>query len=94
MKYPACIHDCLTISRHYTQSKRANTLHGPPLPPLMIIKWARIRVWKGVFGIRDLTKIPCGNRENAKYIDGIRELTASRGVGLSRIWARDAGILV
>ena len=52
------------------------------------------RVWKGIFWIRDLTKIPCGIQENAKYIDGIRELTASRGVGLSRIWSRDAGILV
>ena len=27
------------------------------------------------------------------YIDGIRELTASREAGLSRIWAWDAGIL-
>ena len=33
------------------------------------------RVWKGIFGIRDLTKIWCGNRENYKYNDGIRDLT-------------------
>ena len=31
------------------------------------------RVWKGIFGIRDLTKIQCGIRENAKYLDEIRE---------------------
>ena len=29
------------------------------------------RVWKGIFGIRDLTKIRRGNRKNDKYIDGI-----------------------
>ena len=43
------------------------------------------RVWKGIFGIRDLTKIQCGIRENAKYFDGIRELTTSREAGLKRI---------
>ena len=37
---------------------------------------ALIRVWKGVLGIRDLTKIQCGNRENENYLDGIRDLTA------------------
>ena len=52
-----------------------------------------LRVWKGILGIRDLTKIQCGIRENAKYLDGIRELTASREAGLCRIWARDEGIL-
>ena len=36
------------------------------------------RVWKGIFGIRDLTKIRCGNRENDKYIDGIRDLSVPR----------------
>ena len=30
-----------------------------------------VRVWKGIFGIRDLIKIQCGIRENAKYLDGI-----------------------
>ena len=33
------------------------------------------RVWKGIFGIRDLTKRRCGNRENDKYIDRTRDLT-------------------
>ena len=32
-----------------------------------------MRVWKGVYEIRDLTKIWCGNRENHKYLGGIRD---------------------
>ena len=51
------------------------------------------RVWKGIFGIRDLTKIRCGNRENDKYIDGIRDLTVPRKAGLAKNWARDAGFM-
>ena len=35
-----------------------------------------IRVWKGILGIRDLSKIRCGIRENAKYLDEIQDLTA------------------
>ena len=50
-----------------------------------------MRVWKGIFGIRDLTKIRCGNRENDKYIDGIRDLTVPREPGLAKNWARDVG---
>ena len=49
------------------------------------------RVWKGIFGIRDFTKVRCGNREIDKYLDGIRDLTAHREAGLTKIWARDAG---
>ena len=37
-----------------------------------------IRVWKVIFGIRDVTKMRCGNLENDKYIDGIRDLTFPR----------------
>ena len=48
------------------------------------------RVWKGIFGIQDLTQIRCGIRENTKYIDGIRDLTAPREAGLAKIWTRDA----
>ena len=48
------------------------------------------RVWKGIFGIRDLTKTPCGNRENDKYIDGIRDLTVPREAELTKNWAQDA----
>ena len=51
------------------------------------------RVWKGIFGIRDLTKIRCGNRENDKYIDGIRDLTVPREPGLAKNWAQDAGFM-
>ena len=51
----------------------------------------RIRLWKGILGIRDLTKIWCGIRENEKYVKGIRDLTATREAGLTKIWARDAG---
>ena len=29
------------------------------------------------FGIRDLTKIRCGNRDNAKYFDGKRDSAAT-----------------
>ena len=29
--------------------------------------------------------------ENAKYLDGIRDLTATREAGFAKIWARDAG---
>ena len=49
------------------------------------------RVWKGILGIRDLTEIRCGDRENDKYLDGIRDLTAPREAGLAKIWAWDAG---
>ena len=52
-----------------------------------------MRVWKGIFGIRDLTKILCGNRENDKYIDGIRDWTVPREPGLAKNWARDAGFM-
>ena len=51
------------------------------------------RVGKGIFGIRDLTKIRCGNRENDKYIDGIRDLTVPQEPGLAKNWARDAGFM-
>ena len=47
-------------------------------------------VWKSIPGIRDLTKIQRGNRENNKYFDGIRDLTAPREAGLAKIWAWDA----
>ena len=55
---------------------------------------AKPRVWKGVFGIRDLTKIQCGNREHDKYIDGIQDLTVSQEAGLAQKWARDTGFIL
>ena len=33
----------------------------------------RNRVWKGIFGIRNLTKIRCRIQENAKYLGGKRD---------------------
>ena len=51
------------------------------------------RVWKGIFGIRDLTKILRGNRKNSKHIDGIRDLTVPREAGLTKNWVRDAGFM-
>ena len=51
------------------------------------------RIWKGILGIPDLIKMQCRNQENNKYIDGIWDLTASREVGLHKIWARDAGLI-
>jgi len=52
-----------------------------------------MRVWKGIFGIRDLKKIRCGNRENDKSIDGIRDWTVPREAGLAKNWAREAGFM-
>ena len=49
------------------------------------------RVWKGILGIRDLTKIRCGIRENEKYLDGIRDLTATMEAGFAKILGREAG---
>ena len=48
------------------------------------------RVRKGIFRIQDLTKIRCGIREDAKYLDGKRDLTAFREAGFTKIWAREA----
>lgn len=33
-------------------------------------------------------------RENAKYLDRKQDLTATREVGFTKIWARDAGIFL
>ena len=40
---------------------------------------------------RDLTKIRCGIRENAKYLDGKRDLNATREAGFIKICARGEG---
>ena len=41
----------------------------------------------GISGIRDLTKIRCGIREN---VDGMRDLTATREVEFAKILNTDA----
>ena len=38
-------------------------------------------------------QIRCGNRENDKYIDGIRDLTVHREAGLAKNWAWDVGVM-
>ena len=43
------------------------------------------RVWKGILRIQDLAKMRCGIPENAKYPDGIRDLTATREAGFANI---------
>ena len=60
---------------------------------ILSLGWTLV-LWKQVLdllGIRDLTKIRCGIRENAKDLAGIRDLTATREAGFPKIWARDAG---
>ena len=39
----------------------------------------------GYFGIWDLAKMRCRNRENDKYLDGIQDLTALWEVRLTKI---------
>ena len=52
------------------------------------------RVWKGILGIRELTKIGYENRENDKYLDGIRDLTAPLEAGVAKISAWGCGIFL
>jgi len=52
-----------------------------------------MRIWKGIFGIQDLTKVRCGNQENDKYIDGIWDLTSPQEAELAKIWVRDVDFL-
>lgn len=49
------------------------------------------RVLKGIFALRDLTKIQYGIRVIAKYLDGKWDLTTNQETGFNRIWAQDAG---
>ena len=51
----------------------------------------QFRVWKGILGIRDLTKNTVRESENDKYLVGIRDLTAPREAGFAKTWAWDAG---
>ena len=43
------------------------------------------RVWKGIFGIRELTKIRCGIREKAGHLNGKRDFTATREARVAKI---------
>ena len=53
----------------------------------MLSYYYLLRVWKGILGIR------CGIRENAKYLDGIGDLSNTREAGFAKIWERDAGFV-
>lgn len=92
-----------------TQCLKATLLCASAQVPVLIIEWEHslncsrtlsyshliiIRVWKGILEIQDLTKIWCENRENDKYLDGIRDLTAPREAGLAKIWPWDAGFFL
>ena len=48
------------------------------------------RVWMGILGIQDLTKIRHRNQQNLKSWS-VRDLTAPQEVGLTKIWAWDVG---
>ena len=41
-------------------------------------------------GILSGSEIRCGIRENAKYLDGIRDLTVTRQTGFAKVLAQDA----
>ena len=46
---------------------------------------------KVIFGIWDLTKMWCGIRENANYLDGKQDLTATWEAGFTKIYAQNVG---
>ena len=60
--------------------KRSSSFLGASLP-----FQKSSRIWKGFLGIWDLYEIP----ENAKFLDGIRDLTTTRQAGFPKIFARD-----
>ena len=44
-----------------------------------------IKIWKGIIGIQDLAEILSGIRENAKILDGLWKLTATRKEGFAEL---------
>ena len=51
----------------------------------------RLHCRLSIFGIGDSNKIHCGIQKNATYLDGKRDLTATREAGFTKIWTRNAG---
>ena len=51
--------------------------------------FTELKLESSILGIRDLADIQCGIRENAEFLDGIRELTTTRTTGFSEISERD-----
>ena len=92
------------VSKLHHQGKFFSVLSWSNKAPFCYVRWIVskcvptnivlirfFRVWKDIFGIRDLTKLRCGNRESDKYIDGIRDLTFPREARLIKKCAQDAG---
>ena len=82
----------LVLERHVTSFVICILLNIRKLSSQKFKCKRRNRVWKGILRIRDLTKIWCGIWENAKYLDGTQDLTATREAGFAKIWARDEGL--
>lgn len=51
--------------------------------------FTELKLESSILGIRDLAEIQCGVRENAEFLDGIRELTTTRATGFAEILERD-----
>ena len=49
-----------------------------------------LKLESSILGIRDLADIQCGIRENAEFLDGLRELITTRATGFAKILERDA----
>ena len=49
-----------------------------------------LKLESSILGTRDLADIQYGIRENAKFLDGIRELTTTRATGFAEILERDS----
>ena len=49
-----------------------------------------LKLESSILGIRDMAEIQCGIRENAEFLDGLRELITTRATGFAKILERDA----
>ena len=72
-------------------SRCLDTSNGPPviLPFCFRRFFFFHRVWEGILGIpRDLTKIQSGMWENVRFVDRVRDLTATRGARFAKILSK------
>ena len=51
--------------------------------------FTELKLESSILGIRDLAHIQCGIRENAEFVDGMRELTTTWETGFAEILERD-----
>ena len=80
----------IVISLRFFVSGYLSTLHICCPITANLFNWGILDCFdKGLEG--NFTKIWCWIPQNAKYLDGKRDLTATRDSGLTRIWARGAG---